>query len=103
MVVYEVNLHVDNAVAEDFAAWLRGHIPEILANDGFERAVWYYRDPGGDRQHWTVHYRVRDWKSLNYYFEHRAAAARQDAVERFGAAFEADRRVLYERESFVAV
>ncbi len=102
MVVYEVNLHVDNTKAEAFSVWLRNHIPEILAYDGFEGAVWYYLDPSDGRQHWTVHYRVRDWTALNHYFEHHAEDARQEGLDRFGGTFEADRRVLFERESFEA-
>ena len=100
MVIYEVNLSVDNDIAEEVAAWLPGHIREILALDGFTGASWYYREPDGDRQRWTVHYRLDTYQHLQDYFDHHAARLRQDGLDRFGGRFEADRRVLYTRETF---
>ena len=100
MVIYEVNLAVDNDVAEAFAVWLREHIRAMLAFDGFDHAVWYQRDPGGGRQHWSVHYHVDSGRALTAYFEHHAAAMRQDGLARFGGRFDADRRILYAREDF---
>lgn len=100
MLVYEVNLCVDGDVAEDMATWLRDHIQDMLAFDGFEGATWYQLDPEDGRQRWTIHYRVASWQPLNHYFEHHAPTVRQDGRDRFGGSFSADRRVLYERESF---
>lgn len=100
MLIYEVNLHVDNAVAEEYATWLRAHIAEILHLDGFTGATWYALDPEGGRQHWSIHYRLKDWKSLQAYLDKHAEAMRQDGLDRFGGRFSADRRVLYEREVF---
>ena len=102
MVIYEVNLAVDNDVAEAFAVWLRQHIPAMLALDGFERAVWYQRDPEGGRQQWSIHYHLDSWKSLEAYFAEHAEAMRQDGTARFGGRFAADRRVLVARETFAA-
>ena len=36
MVIYEVNLYVDDDAAEEMAVWLKNHIREMLAFDGFE-------------------------------------------------------------------
>lgn len=103
MIVYEVNLSVDNRQAEPFAVWLRSHIPEIISYPGFIDASWYYREPEHGRQLWTVHYRVADWRSLQEYFDKYAAEARQEGLDRFGDSFTADRRVLIQRESFSRV
>lgn len=102
MIIYEVNLFVDNAVAEAFATWLRGHIQEMLAFEGFEGATWYMLDPEGGQQCWSTHYHVTNWQYLNAYFENHAEAMRQDGLDRFGGSFTANRRVLYEREAFSA-
>ncbi len=100
MLIYEVNLYVDNAVAEEMAVWMKDHIREMLAFEGFVGATWYQRDPEEGRQRWVVHYQVERWDQVNAYFEHHADAMRQDELARFGGSFSADRRVLMERESF---
>lgn len=102
MIIYEVNLSVENSQAEPFSVWLRSHIPEIISHPGFIDATWYYREPENGRQLWTIHYRVADWKSLQEYFDEYASRARQEGIDRFGDSFSADRRVLIEREHFAA-
>ncbi len=100
MLLYEVNLQVDGDAAEEMAVWLRGHVRQMLAFDGFAGATWYFLDPEKGRQRWTIHYLVEGWQPLQAYFENHAERMRQDGLERFGGRFSADRRVLYERETF---
>ena len=100
MVIYEVNIQVDNDAAEEIAVWLKAHVREMLAFDGFEGAVWYQRDPEDGRQQWTLHYRVDGYDNLQAYFDTHAHRMRQDGLDRFGGRFTADRRILYEREVF---
>ena len=100
MVIYEVNLYVDGDAAEEMAVWMKDHIREMLAFDGFEGATWYFLDPEEGRQRWTIHYQVDSWKNLNDYFENHAEAMRRDGLDRFGGHFSADRRVLYPQEHF---
>ena len=101
MPVYEVNLHVSDAIAHAFAAWLRRHIRKMLAIDGFERAVWWRveTDQAGTTT-WCVHYHVTDRAHLNAYFERHAGAMREDGIRRFGGKFTADRRILDEVQVF---
>ena len=35
MTLYEVNLQVDVALRDDYLIWLRAHVREMLAFDGF--------------------------------------------------------------------
>ncbi len=101
MPLYEVNLHVADEIADAFAAWLHGHIREMLAFDGFERAVWLRVETDReDTTSWCVHYYVSDRAHLNAYFERHAAAMREDGLRRFGGKFTADRRILDEVEAF---
>ena len=101
MLLYEVNLQVDAGVAEEMAVWLKSHIREMLAFDGFAGATWYFMDPAEDgRQRWSVHYEVESWKQLDAYFTKHAGRMREDGLARFGGRFTADRRVLYRRERF---
>ena len=100
MVIYEVNIAVDGAAAEAMAVWMKTHIREMLAFEGFAGATWYFLDPEAGRQRWCIHYQVEGWKQLNDYFDNHAEAMRRDGLNRFGGKFSANRRVLYEREHF---
>ncbi len=61
MLIYEVNLYVGGDAAEEMAVWLKDHIREMLAFDGFEGTTWYFRDPEEGRQRWSIHYQVDSW------------------------------------------
>lgn len=100
MVIYEVNLYVKNTVAEDAGVWLRRHIKEMLQIDGFQKARWYYQEPRDDQQLWTVQYHVETVSHLERYLETDAVAMRADAADRFGDLMRAERRLLFERETF---
>lgn len=104
MVIYEVNLIVKREVAGEVAAWLPGHIREILALPGFESAEWlsdedFHEDEGADPR-WTIHYRLRSHDDFIRYAENDAERMRADGLERFGGSFEATRRVLRVEEHF---
>ena len=98
-VIYEVNLRVDRDIAQEYAAWLKSHMEEMLEFDGFESATWFEREPEmegaqGDRELWTIHYRVSTRAHLDRYLIEGAARMRGDGLERFDGRFEATRRVL---------
>ncbi len=108
MLLYEVNLAVEADAAPAYAAWLEGHMPAVLACDGFLSAEWFDVDPDDTpapgsspgqalRVRWCVQYRVRDRAALDAYFAGPAARLRADGLQRFGGRFEATRRVLVPR------
>lgn len=102
MLIYEVNLTIDRSIEGAYAAYLPGHIEEILALPGFTGALWFERDPtmeGGldGKCLWTIHYHLRDRNALEVYLRDHAPALREDAVRRFGNQFSATRRVLVSR------
>ncbi|MBS0214837.1 MAG: DUF4286 family protein [Proteobacteria bacterium] len=94
-VVYEVNLDADTAIAEAYLAWLRGHVAEILGLPGFlDARISAIEDPPPGHILWCVHYRVSSRAALQDYFDHHAAAMRDDGIARFGDRFSASRRIL---------
>ena len=97
MLVYEVNLAVDDEVAEAFAAWLPGHVAELLALPGFVSAEIFRIDepapPAGEAA-LSVRYRLRDRAALDAYLRDHAERLRADGTARFGSRFRANRRVL---------
>ena len=110
MLIYEVNLTVDEDIADEYSAWLREHIRAMLKQDGFEAAAWYVRSdgatalPDGDApanpRQWTIHYEVDSAEALQHYFDTGAAQMRQEGLDRFKGQFSAERRVLEQRRIF---
>ena len=102
VLVYEVNLAVDVDVAADFAAWLPGHVAELLALPGFLSAeileVAEPAPPAGEVG-LSVRYRLRDRAALDAYLRDHADRLRADGIARFGGRFRASRRVLRPTET----
>ncbi|MCK7592481.1 DUF4286 family protein [Pseudomarimonas salicorniae] len=96
MIVYEVNLSVEAAIATEYRAWLDAHIAEMLGLPGFLGASLSAVDePAEDgRVQWSVAYRLRDAASLEAYLATHAPRMREDGQRRFGGRFRASRRVL---------
>ena len=87
MVVYEVNLEFDVAIAAAYRAWLATHVREILALPGFVSAqVHEVVDPlpTAGRVGLSVRYLVRDLQALEDYQREHAARLRAEGLERFG-------------------
>lgn len=98
--IYEVNLEVEESVRRDFMAWLKSHVQEILALDGFVGAQIFERDSsfeGIESQGYfylTTHYYLEDRPSLSDYLSDHASRMRDDGIRSFGGKFSAERRVL---------
>ena len=95
-VVYEVNLDVESMIADDYRAWLRTHMSQMLALPGFVSAELFdVVEPADDgRVAWAVQYRLRDAAALAAYLHEHAPRMRADGAARFGERFLASRRVL---------
>ena len=95
-VVYEVNLDVESALADDYRAWLQTHISQMLALPGFVSAeLLDIIEPVAEgRTAWCVQYRLRDAAALAAYLHEHAPKMRADGTARFGDRFRASRRVL---------
>ncbi|QWF16655.1 DUF4286 family protein [Lysobacter capsici] len=95
--IYEVNLDLDAAIADEYLAWLREHIAQICALPGFLGATLHaVSDPVAEpgRSALCVQYRVRDQSALDDYLRDHAPRLRAEGVARFGGKFSASRRVL---------
>jgi hypothetical protein len=87
MLIYEVNLEYDMAIAADYRAWLAAHLAEMLALPGFVDAQVQEvvePKPTAGRSGLSVRYRVRDAESLEAYLRDHAPGMRADGKERFG-------------------
>ncbi|MEN9723574.1 MAG: hypothetical protein RJB38_1560 [Pseudomonadota bacterium] len=106
MIIYEVNIAVQNDAAPDYERFLERHIPKILQIDGFRGASWWERLAKDENVPemkgstlWTVHYHVESRKALDSYLINQAPAMRAEAVELFGNKISINRRILNHRSS----
>lgn len=96
-VLYEVTLRVERAIAGDYRGWLHAHAREMRALPGFlEARLSELNDPapGEEAVVFCCHYRLQDAAALEAYLREHAPRMRADGVERFGARFSAQRRVM---------
>lgn len=96
-VIYEVNLDLDAAIADEYRVWLREHIAQICALPGFLGADLHAVTdpaPAPGRSALSVRYRLRDAAALDDYLREHAPRLRAEGTARFGGRFNASRRVL---------
>ena len=97
MIVYVVELEMDNALRDEYLAWLHDHVREMLALPGFIGAETLIRcepPPPAGRFIVQVHYRLRDRAAWDGYLAHHAPDMRQAGLARFGQRIHASRSVL---------
>lgn len=100
MIIYEVNCLVDNNIADEFKAWLKQHVDEVLKADGFHSAEVLnltdddYLTARPYSTGFSIRYQVSDQSALDHYLAHLAPALRQDGIDTFGNQFTAYRRIL---------
>ncbi|MGY0505690.1 DUF4286 family protein [Luteimonas sp. e5] len=95
--IYEVNLWVDAAIADDYRAWLARHVDQMLALPGFvEARVFEVLEPAPEQGEIAlcVQYRLRDANALDAYLRDHAPRMRAEGSQRFTGRFRATRRVL---------
>jgi hypothetical protein len=104
MVIYEVNLKVNNEIFTKFIQWLSLHIEEVLKFPGFVKAL-YLRDFENDdecQKNISVHYYLNSPKSLDIYLEKHAPVIRQEGLLKFPNQFSSSYRVLEVQEEILA-
>lgn len=100
MVIYEVNITVDNSIFQKYLAWLKQHLIEMLEIDGFCDVRTYIVESNNDIKNNTrtkqivVNYKVESLQKLQNYLDHVAARMRSSTKDLFGDHISITRRVL---------
>lgn len=97
MISYDVELQMDAALHDEYLAWLRAHVAEMLTLPGFMDAeILERRDPppAAGRRVVVARYRLRDRTAWEGYLAHHAARMRAAGLAAFGSRVQASRRVL---------
>lgn len=93
-VIYEVRLHVDTGVIDEFDLWLERHMDEMLGFPGFESATLVCPEAESDDSRTRiVRYRVASREQLQSYLDRHAAGMRAAGLQRFGERFRASRNI----------
>ena len=103
MVIYEVNLTINNDIYIDFRAWLNQHIDAILRIHTFIQASVFKveQNKNADEKQLTIQYQLNNRHDLEQYFIKFAAKMRTDAINQFGNKFSATRRILELQEIII--
>ncbi|MCL9685718.1 DUF4286 family protein [Legionella maioricensis] len=103
MVIYEVNLLIEEEVYNQFQSWLKEHAREMLQFPGFIHA--HILKPENEDIHTqkklTVQYQVDNKSSLTNYFNQYAAKMREEGLKHFKDKFSAVRRI-YEVQEYIS-
>lgn len=99
MVIYEVNLTVNNDIFQEYYHWLVPHVEMILQFRGFKKARISKEKIAEDNistTKLTVQYTLDTEENLDAYLKNHSPAMREDGIKRFGDKFSATRRVFVE-------
>jgi quinol monooxygenase YgiN len=97
MIVYAVELEMESALRDEYLAWLREHVAEMMTLPGFLGAeILERREPAPAPGCWVVaaHYRLRDRAACDRYLAEHAPRMRAAGLARFGDRVRAARQVL---------
>jgi antibiotic biosynthesis monooxygenase (ABM) superfamily enzyme len=103
MVIYEVNLTIDEGIFLQFESWLIEHAREMLQFPGFIRAniLKPENENNSDKEKLTVQYELENRDALNVYFEQFAARMREEGINRFKNQFSAERCIFEVKEDIL--
>ncbi len=102
MVIYEVNLSIDNDIYPDFMKWLKAHVEEMLSLPGFMQArlLKPEEEATSTQEAFTVQYQLKSRADLQRYFTEFAPRMREAGIQGFNDKFSAKRRV-YELQAVI--
>ena len=86
MIIYNVTSNIDESIHQQWLAWVKEHIPQVLATGHFTEArltrVLAHEDMGGVT--YSIQYRAKSREALEAYYKNNADALRQDVLKHFG-------------------
>jgi len=84
MIIYNVTINVEDSIHDEWLAWMKEHIPQVLATGKFIDAkltkVLVDEQEGTT---YSVQYKAPSREVLDSYYAENAQALRQDGLQRF--------------------
>jgi len=85
MIIYNVTINIDESIHNEWLAWIKEHIPQVLATGKFTEAkltkVLVEEENGATT--YAVQYRAKSREDLEAYYKEDAEKLRQDGSSRF--------------------
>ncbi len=85
MIIYNVTVNIDNTVHDQWLAWIKEHIPQVLSTGKFVEAkltkVLVEEEMGG--QTYSIQYRAHSREALDSYYANDAERLRQEGQKLF--------------------
>ncbi len=85
MIIYNVTINIDESIHDEWLAWIKNHIPEVLATGRFTEAkltkVLVEEEKGGVT--YAIQYRAKSREELNNYYKLDAERLQNDGLKRF--------------------
>ncbi len=95
MVIYEVNLNIDEDIYPEFTVWLREHANAMLQFPGFIQASLFKQeqDDAADQEKLTIQYQIENRADLQRYLIESSPKMQEDGIKCFKGKFSATRRI----------
>lgn len=101
MVIYEVNVNVENDIYSEYYNWLVKHIKQMLQFTGFKKAeIGLIEHQHTSEKRLRISYLVNSYTDLENYLNNHAEVMRAKGIEKFGAKFSATRRIITDSVMF---
>lgn len=85
MIIYNVTTNIDESIHNEWLAWIKAHIPQVLATGKFVEAkltkVLVEEDLGGTT--YSVQYRAKSREALDAYYKDDADRLRKEGLSKF--------------------
>ena len=104
MVIYEVNITINNEIYSEYYNWLVEHAKEMLTIEGFISAEILEQTDGDakDKTVFTTLYKLNSMEDVQNYLQNHASRMRDLGMNAFPNQFTANRRVFAVKETFTA-
>ncbi|MGH8126878.1 MAG: DUF4286 family protein [Gammaproteobacteria bacterium] len=96
-IIYEVTIHIDTGIADEYDAWLAEHVVEMLTLPGFlsaETFVIENNEKSPTETDRVVHYQLENRAAFDAYLRDHAERMRNEGLARFSYHVTASRRIL---------
>lgn len=86
MIIYNVTSNIEESIHDEWLAWIKEHIPQVLASGKFEKATLarVLVDEDLEGVTYAVQYQTNSREALEAYYKDDAPSLRFEALKRFG-------------------
>jgi len=86
MIIYNVTLHIEDSIHQEWLDWIKNHIPQVLSTGKFTEARFtkVLVDTEKEGTTYSIQYKANSRKDLDDYLSHYAPQLKKEGLEKFG-------------------